>query len=381
MPIQTNSPLHYSRASNHRTCATERMCKTFHFGPKVVGVSDVTCTAGTNLENGKFSMSIPLRTGRHKIPTENNPAVVNVRPNTVMSCEVGVQATPDGRLVLESGSVEFSNPIEITNPIGSICPDKGLTGIFTNPMSDFLISAIVDGVQINSDGSVAPKGSVAAFPGARIIPLQKVIEIASKNKPPKIDNDIGRAIADQKQKTQKQDQQTSIDPNMMKAMVNMLEVGGEFRFEANCPETDFDVGLGWLGSIRGRGPTSFSSNGSITINNPEHVSLRISGNKGPCLANPSAQGNLWGQLDAGLNGSGKPDGKAKLYFELATKRLGGTGIAGAIASAASMLGVAVGITGDVEASVGGNGVNLDQFHTTNVRVGHTSRSLSRNIQR
>ena len=35
-----------------------------------------------------------------------------------------------------------------------------------------------------------------------------------------------------------------------------------------------------------------------------------------------------------------------------------------------MLGVAVGITGDVEASVV-EWCKLDQFHTTNVRVGHT----------
>jgi len=356
------------------------MCKTFHFGPKVAGVEDVTCTAGTNLENGRFSMSIPLRDGRHKIPTENNPAVIHVRSNTVMTCKVGVKATPDGRLVLESGSVEFSNPIKITNPIGSICPDKGLTGIFTNPMSDFLISVIVDGVQINSDGSVAPKGSVAAFPGTRIIPLQKVIEIASKNKPLKIESDIGRAIADQKMKSPKEAEQASTDPSMMKAMMNMMGFGGEFRFEANCPETDFDVGLGWLGSIRGQGPTNFSSNGFITINNPEHVSLRLIGNEGPCLANPSAKGNLWGQLDAGLDASGKPDGRAKLYFELATKKLGGTGIAGAIASAASMLGVAIGITGDVEASIQGTGLSLERFRTTQVRVGHTSQSLRNNIR-
>ena len=381
MPIRNHNTLHLPNLSPRQTCASERMCKTFHFGPKVAGVKDVKCTAGTKIENSKVTMTIPLRAGRHEVPTKNAPAIINVQSDTVMNCEVKVKATQDGRLVLDSGSVDFSNPIEIANPVGAICPDKGVTGVITNPLSDFLISAIVDGVQINSDGSVSPQGSVAALSGSRVLPLQKVIEVASKNKRPKVENDIGRALANRGQQTSgKNDTPPAMNPEMMKAVTKMIGVGGELRFETNCSEADFEVNLGWLGTIKGEGPTRMSSRGMISIQTPEQLSLRINSDEGPCFASQAANGSLWGQIDTGFDWSGKPDGRVKLHFQLATKKLGGTGIVGAVASAASMLGVAFGVAGDVDVSVRGPDIHLHQFRTTKLTVGRdapTPRRISR----
>ncbi len=108
-----------------------------------------------SIQNGILHISIPLREGKHEMPSQFKSAKVRVQPNTSAWLTMVLTRDENHKSKIAKLSVQISPPLKICNPASAFQKP-----VWSSGLKDFFADVIISGVEIGPMGEVLFQGKI-----------------------------------------------------------------------------------------------------------------------------------------------------------------------------------------------------------------------------
>ena len=301
------------------------------------------------VDHGGMQISLPIREGRHIIPTQYASAEIDVAEGTHLDISLEVGPDAAGAVKVQVAAIESSPPLVVRNPSAAFAPHGGPVGAAWDRLTDLLVSAELERIHVSEAGDLVRDGSLTLPLLGAVARLDASEADAEHNGLPRINRDVETIASNA---VVRPGRQRNVEPHqvtreeLLEALGTLLEAPGTFELSVDSKEADATLDAGWLGRSSGRGPTRVRAKGTLSVDQTGALAIALHPGPEPTVQTPVGSLQLFGDLRGQWSASRGPQATAKLRYQarLAATRGGAVGLAAAMAA---LLGAAICASGSV----------------------------------